>query len=486
MRINKKYLILNIIIAAAVIFVVVYSAAVGGHLTLHTNSFFENAELTGFHAEYENEGVVEVTNVYLAGDGELIIEYQALGKGNADVNVNSELKYGNGNVLKNKNSNQLKVTQFGVIFDEQHNFQGYSVMLYTVMLLLLLIIVFLATSFFSYWRSGDFNYNMIACIGVTIFCSVLFAFLLYKLINNGIRFFQEFLRAFLNIGEEIFLLIVPIMLVMSLMLAVSNIWLIRNEGFRPVNALGIVFGLLWAAAMILSFWGSVIPVIRNMKNPSLFERSVLYLSCYFGAMFIATVICAYLATKYRPPYDRDYIIILGCGICEDGTLTPLLKGRVDAALQFEKEQFEKTGKHAIFVPSGGQGPDEVISESQAMTNYLIEQGVERDRILMEDKSVNTMQNMQFSGEVIRNNCEDFENCKIAFATTNYHVFRGYILAKKNGFSAQGISAKTKRYFYFNAFLREFIGLLVDQKFNHIAFVVLTLAVFVLSNHFSAG
>ena len=199
-------------------------------------------------------------------------------------------------------------------------------------------------------------------------------------------------------------------------------------------------------------------------------------------MFLATTLCAYNATRYRPGYDRDYIIILGCGIRRDGSLTPLLKARVDAALDFEKEQFDKTGKHAIFVPSGGQGDDEIISESQAMTNYLISQGVDRERILMEDKSVNTLENMKFSKEIIMKHTDDFENCKIAFATTNYHVFRGYIYAQKNGFVAKGISAKTKRYFYPNAFLREFIGLLVDRKFVNLAFIIITLIVFVLFNY----
>ncbi|MCR5704113.1 MAG: hypothetical protein K6G85_05770 [Eubacterium sp.] len=61
---------------------------------------------------------------------------------------------------------------------------------------------------------------------------------------------------------------------------------------------------------------------------------------------------------------------------------------------------------------------------------------------------------------------------IAFATTNYHVFRGYILAERNEVHAKGIAAKTKAYFYPNAFLREFIGLLVEEKWRHIGLVLL--------------
>ncbi|MEE1105398.1 MAG: YdcF family protein, partial [Ruminococcus sp.] len=87
----------------------------------------------------------------------------------------------------------------------------------------------------------------------------------------------------------------------------------------------------------------------------------------------------------------------------------------------------------------------------------------------EDKSVNTYQNMLFSKRVM----DRHGGCKPAFATTNYHVFRGYVLAQKVGMQdAQGISAKTKWYFYPNAFLRELVGLIVDKKWKHIIFLTL--------------
>ena len=47
---------------------------------------------------------------------------------------------------------------------------------------------------------------------------------------------------------------------------------------------------------------------------------------------------------------------------------------------------------------------------------------------------------------------------------------GYILAKKIGMKVRGLSAKTKLYFFPNAFLREFIGLLWDQRKKHLIFL----------------
>ena len=195
-------------------------------------------------------------------------------------------------------------------------------------------------------------------------------------------------------------------------------------------------------------------------------------------MLFSTMICAVLSTRYRPPHDKEYIIILGCAIRRDGTPTPLLRGRIDRAVAFEREQFMKSGRHAYFVPSGGQGSDEVISEAESMKRYLVEQGIPEEQIIKEDKSVNTLQNFEFSKKVIGEHGGDIKK-SIAFSTTNYHVFRGYTLAQRVSLRVHGLSAKTKPYFYPNAFVREFIGLLYERKGKHILFLVLVIAYLLL-------
>lgn len=103
---------------------------------------------------------------------------------------------------------------------------------------------------------------------------------------------------------------------------------------------------------------------------------------------------------HEPEYDIDYIIILGCAIKKDGTLYPLIRGRVDKAIAFYKKQTEATGKKAVFVPSGGQGSDEIISEGEAMKRYLLEQGIPEEQIMAETNSKNTAENMRFSRQLI--------------------------------------------------------------------------------------
>ena len=95
-----------------------------------------------------------------------------------------------------------------------------------------------------------------------------------------------------------------------------------------------------------------------------------------------------------------------------------------------------------------------------MKRYLMEQGVPQTQIVEEDRSSDTAENMRFSKEKIMQIDPDG---KIAFATTNYHVFRSGIFARRVKMRAVGIGAKTKWYFWPNAAVREFVGLLTKHR-----------------------
>ena len=261
-----------------------------------------------------------------------------------------------------------------------------------------------------------------------------------------------------------------VMIVFCVSIVISNIWLIRHEGYRIQNLLGVILGFLWGSGYLIYRYFAEMKYFDLSYTSTIISNGVAVVISYFVCMLFSTVVAAFLASRNTPPLDRDYIVILGCSIRKDGSLTPILKGRVDAAISFAKKQFQGTGKALKFVPSGGQGSDEVISEGEAMRRYLIEQGIGGERILPEMKSVNTFENIKLSKKIIEADAEQEYNA--AFATTNYHVFRGYILAKKLGLkNARGISSKTKWYFFPNAFLREFVGLIVDKWKLHLLVLV---------------
>lgn len=114
----------------------------------------------------------------------------------------------------------------------------------------------------------------------------------------------------------------------------------------------------------------------------------------------------------------------------------------------------KWNPNAVLIMSGGQGSGEDIPESEAMAAYEVDKGVDADRIIKEQKSVSTEENLLFSRKLMEK-----KTPKIIIVTTAYHVFRALILAKQQGIKCVGFGAKTKWYFTLNALIREFIGYL---------------------------
>ena len=117
---------------------------------------------------------------------------------------------------------------------------------------------------------------------------------------------------------------------------------------------------------------------------------------YFAVAFLNFLTVSLLYQFNHPRYRQDYIIALGAGLIDGERVTPLLARRIDTAISFYRRQLTKTQKQAQLLMSGGQGPDEKISEAQAMKNYALSQGIPEDAILLEDRSTNTLENMRFS------------------------------------------------------------------------------------------
>lgn len=474
-KMDKRFLILNIAVIAVIVFTSIYVWTVGDDYTLHTHVYPENSSTDKVVVNVKDDDVVEFVNVRTE-KGELVADFRADNRGETDVLIS----YSIGDSQIDPMAFRLEVNEFDTIIDHTMGgirFNGDKVVIISIIFLLALAEVMMLWIYIDYRKQGKFSYTMIACGGLSIFNAILLAYVIYYLINQPTLSIGDFLVLVTGAGIIMLALLFPLMLLLSVLLAISNLWLMRHEGYRPVNALGIFFAILWFLGALGTVGINFIPIDGyDYGWIKYLTLTLVYFIGYLECMFISTVACSFLATQYKVPMDRDYIIILGCAICKDGSLTPLLKGRVDSAVAFEKRQYRTTGKHAVFIPSGGQGADEVISEGEAMENYLRSVGIPEERIVREDKSTNTLENLKFSKEIIDEK-SDSEDKKIAFATSSYHVFRGYIMAKKNNLEAKGISAKTKPYFFPNAFLREFVGLLVDQKWKHVIFVLAIIAFF---------
>ncbi|MGD7705117.1 YdcF family protein [Microlunatus sp. Y2014] len=114
-------------------------------------------------------------------------------------------------------------------------------------------------------------------------------------------------------------------------------------------------------------------------------------------------------------------------------------------------------------PRGGQGSDEPVAEAVAMAEYLREQGVPDDRILVEDRATNTEENLRYSRALLDSAGHDEE---MLVVTSNYHVMRAAFLARELGLPAQAVGAPTAAYYLPSAFLREFVAVLTRHKLMH--------------------
>ena len=374
-------------------------------------------------------------------------------------------------------------TPFGLLYNKTfRHFNGNESLLILAVGTMLIVSAACVFSVIEKYRCGDFSYSMVVRCGLIIFLTVNAMIVIFRWIEmlriNGVFEINYIIGVLFNSAKTFVTLSALPLTALALALALSNVQLVRHEGFRVMNLLGIFIGIVMMGGIAVLRWLNNHLVYASLETYYFSNFTTLafaYLYVYFECMLLSTILCAVLSTRYKPPYGLDYIIILGCAIRADGTPTPLLRGRAERALTFEREQFAHTGRHAKFVPSGGQGSDEIISEAASMKRWLTEQGVAEEQILEENQSVNTFQNMAFSKRVIEADAENAEKVQIGFSTTNYHVFRGYTLANRVNMKVKGLSAKTKLYFFPNAFIREFIGLLWEQKLRHLAFAALLVA-----------
>ncbi len=123
--------------------------------------------------------------------------------------------------------------------------------------------------------------------------------------------------------------------------------------------------------------------------------------------------------------DPQVMVIFGCQVRKDGP-SILLRDRLDIALDYLEDHPDMT-----VVVTGGKGDDEHLSEAQAMYDYLTERGVDGERILMEDRSVNTRENIYYTFELLAANGYD-TTAEMLAVSNGFHLARIRMLWDRAG------------------------------------------------------
>lgn len=132
----------------------------------------------------------------------------------------------------------------------------------------------------------------------------------------------------------------------------------------------------------------------------------------FGALLGVVLHGSYDHVEGEP----EVMVILGCQVKPWG-LSILLQDRLNKALDYLADHPNMT-----IVVSGGQGPDEPTTEALAMYDYLVEHGIDKSRILQEDQSYNTNQNLRCSMALLEENGYDIED-DIVVVSNGFHLSR---------------------------------------------------------------
>ena len=235
---------------------------------------------------------------------------------------------------------------------------------------------------------------------------------------------------------------------------------LKRESRSIANLLTLILAIFLTIYLVINFF-------LEPKSPWYIEIPFTFLSIvlfYLFVNFVVFLASTLLYQFYYPKYNQDYLIVLGAGLMNGETVTPLLAKRVDRAIQFYLAQRTKTGHPLKLVMSGGQGPDEKVPEAVAMKQYACEQGILESDVLLEANSTTTYENMRFSKELIEN--QGIENPRVLFVSNNYHIFRAGMFAHQAKLPAEGIGCKTAFYYLPNATLREFAAILLMHKRAH--------------------
>ena len=238
--------------------------------------------------------------------------------------------------------------------------------------------------------------------------------------------------------------------------ATSFLW------FWPVTC---VIALVAAALLFLVLTGR----LPRLKTVAMCLCAAFWLCM---AVFFVVEAVVFSAGRKAPAEDAEYVIVLGAQVRGE-VPTLVLSARIRAAAEYLNEH-----PQAIAVASGGKGSGETISEAEAIRRGLIRLGISEERILMEDQSTSTVENLRFSAEVIQRyegekagpaeetpsggtnaSSVRFVSKKVLLVTNDFHVFRAVKLAENQGYkNVSGLGATDFFAVTIQYYVREFFAI----------------------------
>lgn len=241
-----------------------------------------------------------------------------------------------------------------------------------------------------------------------------------------------------------------IFLIVGAFLLIDGVFFTIYSNFNIGSILTILIG---AFLIVCGIWMKKIMSMRSRGARIL--RNIVA-----AGLCAATVFSLFLflyGTNDTVTYDEDILIVLGAGVNGE-TPTEPLAARLNAAADYYAKNPD-----AVLIVTGGQGPQEDITEAEAMTRYLTANGVPEEKIVQEDRATSTSENFKFTKEIIGDNMQDHS---IAVITNEFHIYRAKRLAELAGLEVSTLHAPTPWYSAPAMYIREWLAVIKLWVFKY--------------------
>ena len=231
--------------------------------------------------------------------------------------------------------------------------------------------------------------------------------------------------------------------------------------FICIAYVGPFFTMLWVWPLLFVFSVFMFAVLSvKIEKPDRYRIPRWFAVAYriFAILFILifVIIESLIIVKMntKPKENMDYVIVLGAGVNGTVPSKPLM-ARIDKAYEYMTDNPE-----TILIASGGQGNNEDISEAECIMKYLTDKGISCDRIILEERSTSTEENIKYSFEIIGDTAEN-----VGVISNGFHLFRTSIICEKQNHTIVGIPATTLFPMGIHYIVREFFGILFVLVFG---------------------
>ena len=242
-----------------------------------------------------------------------------------------------------------------------------------------------------------------------------------------------------------------VFLVFSILCVLYGFFIMNLKSGNHFYSVWFFFGVIFFFGFFVIYKGWWEKAPQALKIILRCIGSLALIWCVAMNILIFSAFNAYDEHASSKDAPLDYIIILGAHVYPWGP-SPALKYRLDTAIQYLEKHPETD-----CIVSGGKGSNEHDPEAYVMFDYLLDAGIQEERIIIEDQSINTYENIEFSTQFF-----DPKEDSVGIVTNNFHIFRATAIAKKDGIAhVQGIDAPSRFLYLPNNNLREAFAITKD-------------------------